>query len=76
MAKIKNIVATVWEYEDKNWETKKQYVTMWKLIIKDDKISMKIDCIPVWRNGRAGVYDITEKQKWETKKEQEEDVPF
>ena len=76
MAIVKNIVATVWEYENKQWEKKKQYLTIGKLIEKDDKLSIKIDCIPVWRTGRAWVYE--QKEKWETKAsaKPDEDLPF
>jgi len=75
MAKIQNLVAIVWEYENKQWEKKKQYLTIGKLITKDDSQSIKIDCIPVNRNWRAGVYD--QKEKWETKKEDKEtNLPF
>jgi hypothetical protein len=76
MAIVKNIVATVGEYENKQWEKKKQYLTIGKLIEKDDKLSIKIDCIPVWRNGRAWVYE--QKEKWETKASTniDDDLPF
>lgn len=61
MAKVRNIVAVVWEYE-KNGETKKEYLTVGKLIEKDDwKLSVKIDCVPVWWNWWANVYDRDKK---------------
>lgn len=76
---IKNIVATVGEYTNKNWETKKQYLTIWKLIDKDGKFSVKIDSIPVWWNWWAWVYDI--EKKWETETQKivwnvDLDLPF
>ena len=63
---IKNLVATVGEYTNKSGETKKQYLNIGKLMIKDDgKMSIKLDCIPTHslRDGRAGVYDIKDEKK-------------
>lgn len=76
MTKIQNLVATVWEYENKQGEKKKQYLNIWKLITKDDGTqSIKIDCIPVAWTGWAGVYD--QKEKGEKKAtENNDDLPF
>ena len=80
MTTVKNIVAVTWEYE-KNWEKKKQYTTIWKLLIKEDgNVSIKIDTVPLERNWRANVYDI--KQKSDQNREEKtpldtaEDLPF
>jgi len=65
---VKNIVAINWEYKNKSWETKKNYVTIGKYFIKDDwKESIKLENIPVWRNGRASIYEI-EKKDWGIKR--------
>ena len=69
MANIRNVVATVWEYTNSNGETKKQYLTIGKLIEKDGSLSIKIDAIPTGWNGRAWVYD-------QKKKEEESSMPF
>lgn len=58
MRKIENIVATLWEYTNKMWETKKNYLTIGKLFTWDDgRQRVKITNLPVgdW-NWTAGVY--------------------
>lgn len=60
--KIQNIVATVGEYQNSQWETKKKYHIMWSLITKDDwQKFIKIDSIPVGREWYASIYDRKEK---------------
>ena len=69
---MKNIVAIIGEYTNTNWETKKNYLTIWRVIEKDWKQSIKIDSIPVWWNWWAGIYENEKKDnKWNT-----DDLPF
>jgi len=75
MKKIQNIVAVTWEYTNSKWETKKNYVTIWKLFTNDkDQLSIKLEAIPVWFTWWANVYDLKEDS---TKlPDVSEDLPF
>ena len=78
MAIVKNVVVVMWEYENKQWETKKEYKTIWKLITKDDwKEFLKIDVIPVARNWYANIYDKKKKEDSEAVPNvNDDDIPF
>lgn len=77
MANVQNIVAVLGEYTNKDWEVKKQYKTIGKLITKDDwNVAVKMDCIPVERNWRANVYDITRRENNGWWNDNDDDVPF
>lgn len=62
---IENIVATVGTYKTKDGTEKKQYLTIGKLMTKDDwSKSIKIDCVPTWDwNWWAGVYSQEKKKE-------------
>lgn len=62
MKRIQNIVAVTGEYKNSKGETKKQYVTIWKLFTNDkDQMSIKLESIPVWFTWWANVYDLENK---------------
>ncbi len=74
MTKIQNIVSVLWEYENKKWETKKNYHTIGKLITKEDwNQFIKLDVIPTNWEWYANIYDIKAKEE---KASPAEDLPF
>ena len=61
---IKNIVAVTGKYTTKDGTEKKQYTTIWKLLIKDDgNMSVKIDTVPLGWDGRANIYEVEKKKE-------------
>lgn len=63
MKRIKRIVATVGEYQDREGNTKKQYVNIGTLFERTDgSQTIKIESVPLGWTGWASFYDIEEKQ--------------
>lgn len=61
MKKVMNIVATIWEYE-KDWEAKKEYMTVGKLFVRDNgQVSIKMNATPINWNWWYNVYPIEKK---------------
>lgn len=61
---IKNIVAVTGKYTAKDGTEKKQYTTIWKLLIKDDgNMSVKIDTVPLGWDGWANIYEVEKKKE-------------
>lgn len=76
--KVENIVAVTGTYKNKQGEEKKNYVTVGKLLTNEEKgiVSVKMECIPVWWDGRANVYPIKEKEGSSFNSDPTGDLPF
>jgi len=63
--KVENIIAVTGTYKNKQGEEKKNYVTVGKLLTNEEKgtVSVKMESIPLGRDGWANVYPIENKNK-------------
>ena len=61
MKPIKKAVCTVGKYTDRNGQEKNQYVTVGKLMKREDgSVCLKMDSVPVNFNGWINFYDLEE----------------
>lgn len=64
MRAIKKAVANIGKYTDKNGQEKTQYLTVGKLLQRDDgSMCLKLDSIPVNFNGWLSFYDLDENRQ-------------
>jgi hypothetical protein len=56
MKKIYDVVVTTGEYQNKQGETKKTYLTIGSVLEGDKGLSMKLEAVPVGWNGWATFY--------------------